>query len=103
MESMGNDDDPPPPRAPINEPEILPPERAGPRGPDVGQIRVSQHRIVFTRPGPLQLVLGFLVLATIVGLGALVLLGLVLLWLPIMGATVIALVIAALFRAPRRF
>ena len=100
---MWNDNDAPPPRPPVSEPEILPPERADPRRPDAGRIWVSQHRIVFTRPGPLQLVLGFLILATIVGLGALVLLGLVLLWLPIMGATVIALIIAAFFRAPRRF
>jgi hypothetical protein len=103
MQFMGNDDDAPPPRMPVSEPEILPPERAGPHRPDAGRIWVSQHRIVFTRPGPLQLALGFLALAAIVGLGALVLLGLVLLWLPIMGATVIALIIAAFFRAPRRF
>jgi hypothetical protein len=103
MESMWNDDDAPPPRAPVNEPELLPPERADPRRPDAARVWESQHRIVFTRPGPLQLVLGFMVLATIVGLGALVLLGLALLWLPIMGATVIALIMAALFRAPRRF
>jgi hypothetical protein len=103
MESMWNDDDSPPPRPPVSEPEILPPERTGPRGGAAGPVWATQHRIVFTRPGPLQLVLGFLVLAAIVAVGALALLGLVLLWLPIMGATIIAVLLAAFFRAPRRF
>jgi hypothetical protein len=104
MKSMGNDDpEIPAPRAPRSEPEILPPERTGSRGPAPGPVWATQHRIVFTKPGPLQIILGLVVLAGIVAVGALVLLGLFLLWLPIMGATIIALILASWFRAPRRF
>jgi hypothetical protein len=100
---MWSDNDPPPPRAPRSEPEILPPERTDQRRPQDGTVWVTQHRIVFARPGPLQLLLGFLVLAVIVGIGALVLLGIVLLWLPLLAVTVIGVIVATLFRPRRRF
>ncbi|HUB97949.1 MAG TPA: hypothetical protein VL993_18640 [Stellaceae bacterium] len=100
---MWSDRDPPPPRPPKSEPEILPPERADPRRPEPDRVWVAQHRIVFTRPGPLQLVLGFLVLAAVLAVGAFTLLGLFLLSLPVMGAAIIVVIVAALLRGPRRF
>jgi hypothetical protein len=100
---MSFHDEAPPPRAPRSEPEILPPERRGPRGPEIGPVRATQYRIVFTRPGPLQIVLGLIILGVIAVVSALALFGLFLLWLPLMGATVVAVILAAVFRRPRRF
>jgi hypothetical protein len=102
MRVMWSDDDSQAPRPPQGEPEILPPERAQRRQRAAGQVWIAQHQIVFTRPGPLQLLLGFLLLAAILAVGALALLGIVLLWLPVMAVTVVAVIVATLVRRGRR-
>ena len=97
---MWNDEDGRP-RRPVTEPEILPPERVGQRRPASEQVWVRQ-RVFVAPPGPLGVALGLLVLAAAAALGLVLFLGFFLVALPLAGAMVLAFVVAALLRGPRR-
>ena len=97
------DDDPRGPRRSHAEPEIIPPgQDAEPRRRDRGSVWVNGHRVFVARPGPLALILGLLGLGALAAVGFFIFVGLVLLWLPILGILVAAGIIAALLRGPRR-
>ena len=82
--------------------EILPPEHgAQPRPRDGERVRVRQ-RIYVARPGPLALLLGLVAVGALVVIGLVAFLGLILLWLPVLGAMAAALVVRAFLRGPRR-
>ncbi len=84
--------------------EIIPPGHAGPRRPrDEPQVWVGRNTRVFIAPvGPWALILGLLGLGAIAVVGAVVFLGLFLLWLPLIGLVAAGAILAALLRGPRR-
>jgi len=88
------------PRRPVAEPEILPPERAGPRRPQE-QVWVRQ-RVYVARPGPIGAVLALIGLAAFVATGIVLFLGLFIFLLPALGALMAVFILAALLRRPRR-
>jgi len=92
------------PRRPRAEPEILPPEpRDGMRrGGGTDRVWVTRHRVVITPPGPLGVLAALLGIAVIAAAGVLTVLGLFLLWLPLMVIGAGAILVSALLRGPRR-
>ena len=95
-------DDPNRPRPPRAEVEILPPGHPDPRrrgaAPGDPQLWMSGHRLTFRAPGPLALILGLLGLGLVAFAGFVVVLGLFLLWIPVLGALVAGVLLAALLR-----
>ena len=74
------------PRQPVAEPEILPPDRAGPRRQD--QVWMQQ-RVFVARPGPLGMALALIGLAAFAAAGIVLFLGLFLFLLPALGVMVL--------------
>jgi hypothetical protein len=97
---MYNSDDDRRPR----EGEIIPPGHDGPRAPrEEPQVWVTrQSRVFIARPSPWALMLGLFGLGALVLAGVVLLLGLFLLWLPVIGIIAAAAILTALFRGPRR-
>lgn len=100
-------DDPNRPRPPRAEVEILPPGHSDPRHPDPrrhgaapgdAQLWMSGHRLTFRAPGPLAMILGLIGLGLVAFAGFVVVLGLFLLWIPVLGALVAGVLLAALLR-----
>lgn len=96
------DDDDARPRPPRTEPEILPPERPEDRGRAAPHPAFAQQRLVFAAPGPLGVLLALVGLGAIAVIGVVLFLGLVLLWIPVVGALAAGFIIAALLRGARR-
>jgi hypothetical protein len=88
-------------RRPVTEPEIIPPDRAGPQRQTPEPMWVRQ-RVFVARPGPMGIAMGLVALAALVGIGFVALLGFVVLALPLVGAMVAAFILAAMLRGPRR-
>ena len=92
-----------PPERPRSEPEILPPER-GER--TRGYTRVwtnagngrARARVFIARPGPFSLILALLVIGFIAALALILLLGIVVIWIPLL----IVGIVAALFSGTLR-
>lgn len=95
-------DDPNRPRPPRAEVEILPPGHPDPRrrgeASDTAQLWVSGHRLTFQAPGPFAVILGLLGLGLVAVVGLVIFLGLFLLWVPVLGALVAGVLLAALLR-----
>jgi hypothetical protein len=86
---------------PRSEPEIIPPGRGDDRHGRVGtryEDAYGVHRIYIARPGLSSILLGLFIVGAIVSLGILILVGVLLLWLPI----VVAGILLALFYGPVR-
>jgi len=90
------------PERPRSEPEIIPPGEDAPFGEreriwmryDDG---TRVHRIVIARPGLPSVLLGLFILGAVAAVGALLLAGLVLLWLPVLvGGVLLALLFGPL-------
>jgi hypothetical protein len=90
------------PEVPRSEPEIIPPGRDDGR-PQASWSRVfidehGTHRIYFREVGPLGMVVGSLVVAGIAATMLLVMLGLLLIWIPLIGLIAASLLIAGWLR-----
>ena len=89
----------PQPETPRSEPEILPPDHAR------GQARArtwtasgARGRVFVARPGPFTLILALLVIGFVAALALILLLGLVVLWVPILVAGIIAALFSGAIR-----
>ncbi len=98
---MWNSSDDGRPRRPVTEPEILPPDHAGQQRQAPDPVWVRQ-RVFVAPPGPMGIAMGLIALAALVGVGFVALLGFFLLALPLAGAMVVAFVLVAMLRGPRR-
>ena len=105
-EALSMVDDRDPPERPRVEPEIIPPERAHRqsdwrRSPwsdgGFGSTRAT-HRVYVTRLGPFGIALLLLAAAAIVAIVMITALGLVLIWIPVVAAVVIAGALVRLLR-----
>lgn len=100
------------PRRPAVEPEILPPGQPDPRRPrghahDSAQIWASVdagggQRIFIAKPGPFAFILALLGVGAAVAIVLLLLLGLFVLWLPIIGTVVAGVILLRLLGGPKR-
>lgn len=96
------------PERPRAEPEIIPPDRSGPRSDwrnspwsaePFGRTRAS-HRVYVTRVGPFGIALMILAIAAILAIIMVAVLGAVLIWIPVVAVVIVA---AALIRLLRGF
>ena len=90
------------PEEPRSEPEIIPPGRDNgwPQG-SWSRVFVDErgtHRVYFRKVGPLGIVVGSLVVAGIAATMLLVMLGLLLIWIPLIGVIAASLLIAGWLR-----
>jgi hypothetical protein len=90
------------PRQPVAEPEILPPDHAGPKQPPQDQVWMRQRVFVARPPGPLGIVLALIGAAAFAAAGIVLFLGLFFFLLPALGVMMAVFILAALLRGPRR-
>src|SRR5687768_3526587 len=93
----------PVPEQPRNEPEIIPPGYRG-QPPDGGVfIYVDEHgntrRATFKAPGPFAIIVVLLTIGLIAAIVLVPLLGLVLIWIPVVVVMIAALVLSGTIRA----
>ena len=93
----------PAPEAPRHEPEIIPPGYRG-QAPNGGMfIYVDEHgntrRATFKAPGPFAIIVVLLVVGLIAAIAMVALLGLVLIWIPVVVVMIAALVLSGTMRA----
>jgi hypothetical protein len=93
----------PAPELPRNEPEIIPPGYRGQSFGDSLFIYVDEHgntrRATFKAPGPFVIILALLVVGLIAAIVLVALLGLVLIWIPVVVVMIAALVLSGTIRA----
>jgi len=95
----GMSHDHPRPERPRSEPEIIPPDRSGrPDAEYVWTDRRSTHRIYVARPGPFSIILALLIAGLVLGAIVLLLVGLAVIWIPIVVFVVAAVLIAGFSR-----
>lgn len=93
-----------PREAPRPEPEIIPPRRdaGGLNGPSGIWIRIDKRsggrRVVIARPGPLSIILGLILIGLVAALVLLVLAGVVLIWIPVLVATILLVLLSGAVR-----
>jgi hypothetical protein len=91
------------PERPRVEPEIIPPDRSGSRGPnwpppyEFTQSR-GTHRVYVSKIGPFGFALLLLVIGLFAGVFLLVLIGAALIWIPVVAVLVVIAAISGLFR-----
>jgi hypothetical protein len=90
----------PGPERPRNEPEIIPPERAGrARGIWVAvNEQDGTRRVYMRRPGPFAIVLGLAILGLIALVALIVLLSLAVIWIPLVIVLILAFVLSMYWR-----
>jgi len=95
--------DPNEPELPRAEPEIIPPDRSGGRGPNwpppygSAQTR-GTHRVYVSKIGPFGFALLLLVIGLFSGVLLLALIGAALIWIPVVAVLVVIAAISGLFR-----
>jgi hypothetical protein len=91
------------PERPRAEPEIIPPDRGGRRGPDwppsygFTQAR-SAHRVYVSRIGPFGFALLMLVVGLLGGVLLLALIGAALIWIPVVAVFLVIAAVSGLLR-----
>jgi hypothetical protein len=102
MPHMSDDPASRPPERPRSEPEIIPPDRAERRGNGYVWTSTDQHggthRIYVARPGPFSIIIALLIAGLVLGAIVLVLLGLALIWIPVLVFVIVALLVAGYSR-----
>src|SRR5271157_4613799 len=96
------------PRRPAAEPEIIPPDHPGPQR--TGDRRTTwtvdeagrSYRIFVAKPSPFAMVLALIGLGAALAIVIFLVLGLFLLWVPVLGIVLCGLVLSALLRGPPR-
>jgi hypothetical protein len=93
----------PTPEQPRHEPEIIPPGYRGP-SPDGGVfVYVDEHgntrRATFKAPGPFFIIVVLLTVGLIAAIAMVALLGLVLIWIPVVVVMIAALVLSGTIRS----
>lgn len=86
------------PERPRAEPEIIPPDRDGPRGRGGGWPPYGTQRIYVSRIGPFGFALIMLVVGLLAVVMLLILIGTALIWIPLVAALVLIAFISRLFR-----
>jgi Flp pilus assembly protein TadB len=93
----------PTPEQPRAEPEIIPPGRRGARPGGGVFIYVDEHgntrRATLKAPGPFAIILALLIVGLIAAVVLVALLGLVLIWIPVVVIMIAALVLSGTIRA----
>jgi hypothetical protein len=93
-------------QAPRQEPEIIPPDRAGDRSRGIW-ISVNENgetrRVYMARPGPLTIILALAVLALIALVMLILLLSVALIWIPVVIVLVLAFVLSVYWQRFRRW
>ncbi len=93
------------PEHPRSEPEIIPPRRGEAQWRGVIHTRVwtdefgRRYRAVVATPGPFSIILALLIVGFVAALGLLFLLGLVVVWIPILVAAIVVFLLSAGIRS----
>ncbi len=104
MTDRNNEPSGPPPEQPRSEPEIIPPRRdsGATNGPARLWIRIDERdgvrRVVIARPGPFSIIVALILVGLVAAVALLVLAGVVLIWIPILVATILLVLLSGAVR-----